>query len=181
MKKTALLSLLITLLSVAAKAQHIVGASEMVSVTLSNVIEISFTNSNSSFGELISMIFSDPNDYINGIESKQQDLRVRTNKAFNVNIKSKTNSFVYTGDEVPAPQVPVEQTLSIALINNNTGGNAPKGQGTYFGLSTESQNLITGGGTGNNQNYAVKYKAKPNNTIPEGTYAVDLIYTASQE
>lgn len=181
MKKTALLSLLILFLSVAAKAQHIVGASEMISVSLSNVIEISFTNTNNSFGELISMVFSDPNDYINGIESKQQELRVRTNKAFNVNIKSKTNEFVYTGSEVPAPQIPVDQTLSVALINNNTGGNAPKGMSNYFGITTESQNLITGGGTGNNQNYAVKYKAKPNNTIPEGTYAVDLIYTASQE
>ncbi len=181
MKKTALLSLFIIFSSVAAKAQHLVNASEMISVSLSNVIEISFTNTNNNFGELVSMIFTDPNDYLNGIESKPQELRVRTNKAFNVNIQSKTNEFIYTGKELPAPQVPVNQTLSVALINNNTGGNAPKGTSNYFGITTESQNLITGGGVGNNQNYAVKYKAKPTNTIPEGTYAVDLIYTASQE
>ena len=181
MKRTAILIIFIIANSFAAKAQSIVNASEMISVGLSNVIEISFTNTNSNFGELISMIFSGPGDYINGIESKEQELRVRTNKAFNVNIQSKTQDFIYMGNEVPAPQIPVDETLSIALINNNTGGSTPKGQGNYFGLSTESQNLITGGGTGNNQNYAVKYKAKPNNTIPEGTYAVDLIYTASQE
>jgi len=181
MKKTALLSLFIVLTGFAARAQSIVNASEMISVNLSNVIEISFTNTNSNFGELISMIFSSPEDFTNGIESRQQELRVRTNKAFNVNVQSKTQDFIYTGNEVPAPQIPVDETLSIALINNNTGGNAPKGMSNYFGITTESQNLITGGGTGNNQNYAVKYKAKPNNTIPEGTYAVDLIYTASQE
>lgn len=181
MKKAILFSFAITICSFAAKAQSLVNASEMISVSLSNVIEISFTNTNSNFGELISMVFTDPNDYLNGIESKPQELRVRTNKAFNVNVQSKTSNFIYTGNETPAPQVPVNQTLSVALINNNTGGNSPKGTSQYFGVTTTSQNLITGGGTGNNQNYAVKYKAKPTNSIPEGTYAVDLIYTASQE
>jgi hypothetical protein len=41
--------------------------------------------------------------------------------------------------------------------------------------------VIIGGGTGNNQKYSVKYKAKPGYSVPDGTYAVDLIYTASQE
>jgi hypothetical protein len=182
MKKNLILSLLCFTLSLAARAQGtgMVGASEMVTVSLSNVIEISFAGTKSNFGELVSLVFDDPNDYLNGIESKPQELKVRTNKAFNVNIHSKTPQFVYTGNEMPAPQVPVDNTLSIAVTNNNTGGSATNGN-SYFGITSVSQNLITGGGVGNNQNYEVKYKAKPNTNIPEGTYSVDLIYTASQE
>lgn len=163
---------------------YTVESSQMMMMSLSNVIEISFTGNNSSFAAPVAMAFKNPSDFINGIESAPQEIRVRTNKAFNVNVKAKTNSFEYNGPQFPAPKIPVDNTLSMSVTDNGTGGTLAPGTGgknQYFGVTQENKSVIVGGGTGNNQKYSVKYKAKPGYNVPDGTYAVDLIYTASQE
>lgn len=181
MKKYAILFIL-SFSCLSAFAQN-AGSSHMLMMNLSNVIEISFSD-NKAFSGPIAMEFNKPGDYINGIESKPQEIKVRTNKAFNVNIKAKSGTFSYNGPQYPAPEIPVDSTLSMAVTDNNTGGTIAPGTGgnnNYFPISTGNQNVIIGGGTGNNQKYSVKYKAKPGYSVPDGTYAVDLIYTASQE
>lgn len=183
MKKTAIFFILTLGCCLPAIAQN-VGAAQMLSVTLSNVIEISFDNNSQAFSGPVNMMFKTPGDYVNGIESTPQEIRVRTNKAFNVNVKAKSETFNYNGPQYPAPEIPVDEALSMSVSDNRTGGTIAPGTGgnnNYFPLTTESQNVIIGGGTGNNQNYSVKYKAKPGYNVPDGTYAVDLIYTASQE
>lgn len=177
MRKSAILAILFLLcMSLTASAQ-LVNSSQMLAVALDNVIEISFANNNSTFGELIRMQLTGGT----AIESPVQEIKVRTNKAFNVNVKSKTPTFEYKGEEYPAPQLPVDETLSMKVVNNNTGGSSLPGTNNYFSVTQMSQSIITGGGVGGNQNYGVKYRAKANTNVPEGTYAVDLIYTASQE
>lgn len=184
MKKTAILFILSFSLCIAAYAQGSVGSSQMLMMSLSNVIEVSFSGSSAAFEGPISMQFKNPGDYIHGIESPKQDIRVRTNKAFNVNVQAKSGTFNYNGPQYPAPEMPIDSTLSMSVTDNGTGSTIAPGTGgnnSYFPISTESQNVIIGGGTNGNQNYSVKYKTKPGQSIPEGTYAVDLIYTASQE
>ncbi|WP_276133536.1 hypothetical protein [Polluticoccus soli] len=183
MKKFAILFISTFGCCMASYAQN-VGSSQMLMMSLSNVIEVSFGGNNSGFDGPISMQFKNPGDYIHGIESPKQEIRVRTNKSFNVNVHAKSGMFNYSGAQYPAPEMPIDSTLSMSVSDNGRGGTIAPGTGgnnQYFPLSTESQNVIIGGGTGGNQNYSVKYKTKPGQSIPEGTYAVDLIYTASQE
>ncbi|MCD6062247.1 MAG: hypothetical protein K0R82_158 [Flavipsychrobacter sp.] len=183
MKKFAILFILSFTCGIAGYAQG-VGSSQMLMMSLSNVIEVSFGGNGTAFDGPVSMEFNDPGDYINGIESPKQDIRVRTNKSFNVNIKAKSGMFNYNGPQYPAPEMPVDNTLSMSVTDNGSGRTIAPGTGgnnNYFPISTETQNVIIGGGTKGNQNYSVKYKTKPGQSIPEGTYAVDLIYTASQE
>jgi len=159
------------------------GASQSANFALSNAIEITFVNSMSEYGADVTLPFSTVNDYANGVESAEQELKIRSNKNFSVAIKSNAAGFTYSGNTTPAPEMPVNGVLAIKLTANNTGGSIanPFSTSAYSGLTNSNQSLITGGNRGGNQSFAIKYKATPGFAYPAGTYSVDVVYTATQQ
>jgi len=156
-------------------------ASQTVQLTLSNAIEITFTGNSSATGAAVTIPFTTVNDYANGVESDAQELKVRSNKNFSVAVKTNNPKFSYTGSTTPAPEMPVEGVLAVKVTANGTGGDIAGSFNSYATLTSSNQNLITGADRGGNQTFSVKYKATPGFAYPAGTYAVDVVYTATQE
>jgi hypothetical protein len=156
-------------------------ASQTVQLSLSNAIEITFTGNNSATGADVTIPFTTVNDYANGVESDAQELKVRSNKNFSVAVKANAGEFSYTGNTTPAPEMPVEGVLAVKVTANGTGGNIAGSFSEYATLTSSNQDLITAADRGGNQTFSVKYKATPGFAYPAGTYAVDVVYTATQE
>ena len=158
-------------------------ASQTTNLVLSNAIEITFTGNGSATGADVNIPFTSVNDYANGVESSAQELKVRSNKNFTVAVKSNAANFTYTGNTSPAPTMPVENVLAVKVTANGTGGSIanPFSATNYSTLKSSSQDLISAGSRGGNQTFSVKYKATPGFAYPAGTYAVDVVYTATQQ
>ncbi|MEZ5017130.1 MAG: hypothetical protein R2800_08745 [Flavipsychrobacter sp.] len=159
------------------------GASQSTHVSLSNAIEITFTNTGNATGSDVTIPFSTVNDYANGVETSTQNLRVRSNKDFTVAVKTNATNFSYSGSTSPAPVMPVSGVLGVMVTSNNTGGSigANFSSSAYNTLTSANQDLITDGSRGGNQTFSVKYKATPGFAYPAGTYTVDVVYTATQQ
>ncbi|MCB9046850.1 MAG: hypothetical protein H6550_12025 [Chitinophagales bacterium] len=156
-------------------------ATQSAKLVMSNAIEITFNSNGNSEGETINMAFDNVNDYANGVESAPIQLKVRSNKKFNVWAKATSNKFSYSGSMSPAPQMNVNK-LSIKVVSNNTGGNVPNNvNGKYKKMSKSNRKLINNGTPGGNNTFSVQYKADPGFEFPAGTYSVDIVYTATQK
>lgn len=158
-------------------------ASQSVQLSLSNAIEITFTGNSSATGADVTIPFTSVNDYANGVESDAQELKVRSNKNFSVAVKASNTNFSYTGTTSPAPTMPVSGVLGVKVTANGTGGSiaSPFSAANYATLTASNQELISAGTRGGNQTFAVKYKATPGFAYPAGTYAVNVVYTATQQ
>ena len=156
-------------------------ASQTTNLVLSNAIEITFTGNNSATGAAVTIPFTTVNDYANGVESDAQELKVRSNKLFSVAVKSNNANFAYTGTTTPAPTMPVSGVLAVKVTANGTGGAIAGSFAGYATLTSSNQDLITAAARGGNQTFSVKYKATPGFAYPAGTYAVDVVYTATQQ
>ena len=167
-----------------ANAQNKVSsASQTVKLNLSNAIELTFTGTGDSKGADVNLAFNDVNDYANGVESAAQELKVRSNKNFDVTVKANAASFTYDGSTSPAPVMPVENILGLMVSANGTGGTIGSSfsASKYATLTDKDQSLIADGDRGGNQTFAVKYQATPGFAYPAGTYSVDVVYTATQK
>ena len=156
-------------------------ASQTVQLSLSNALEITFTGNNSATGAAVTIPFTTVNDYANGVESSDQELKVRSNKNFSVAVKANNANFSYTGTTTPAPSMPVNGVLAVKVTANATGGAIAGSFSGYATLTSANQDLITAAARGGNQTFSVKYKATPGFAYPAGTYAVDVVYTATQQ
>jgi hypothetical protein len=171
----------IVLVGFAAKAQNASStATQTVNLNLSNAIELTFTGSGTATGAAVNLAFTTVNDYANGVESAAQQLKVRSNKAFGVTVKTNNASFTYSGTTTPAPVMPVAGTLDVKVSSNGTGGTTAGTFAGYTDLSTTAANMISNGTYGGNQLFSVMYKATPGFAYPAGTYTVDVVYTATQ-
>ena len=158
-------------------------ASQTVQLQLSNALEISFTSNNNATGSTVSLPFSTVAHYAAGVESAEQELKVRSNKKFNVTVKTSSSNFTFSnGGSVNNSNMPVS-VLGLALTENAPGGQVGQGfSSTSFKSLTEApQSLITNANNGGNQTFAVKYKATPGFDYPAGTYTTSVIYTATQQ
>jgi hypothetical protein len=173
---------LLSALGYAANAQQSSSASQAVQLQLNNVIDITFTANGSDVGPLVEMPFSTINDYVNGVESANQEIRVRSNKAFNVFVRTNAEFFSYTGGATPTPSMPVAGVLSLIVVSDLTGGTVPGpfSTSTYYTLRDFNQDLINNGTIGSNQLFTVKYKATPGFSYPAGVYDIGVVYTATQ-
>ena len=185
MKKLIAIAVFATV-AVSSNAQNLnqsATASQTVNLKLSNAIEITFTGNGNSIGSDVTIPFNSVNDYANGVESRDQQLKVRSNKDFDVTVKANATSFTYSGNTSPAPTMPVKNVLNLMVTGNNTGGSIAKpfSSTTYASLTSADQDLIAGGSRGGNQTFDVKYKATPGFAYPAGVYAVDVVYTATQK
>src|SRR5690606_967668 len=109
--------------------------------------------------------------------------RVRSNKNFNVFVKSNAANFTYTGGAIPAPVMPVTGVLNLLVVSDATGGIVPAPYSTvaFAPIWDFDVELIQGGQAGADQKFTVQYKATPGFTYPAGTYDVGVVYTATQQ
>ena len=158
-------------------------AQQTVELGLSNTLTIVFTGSGTATGSTVNLPFTTVTDYANGVESAPQQLKVQSNKIFNVTVATSAANFSVTnGGVTTVSTMPVAGVLDLMVATNNTGGTIGTGYNNYgAGLSTASAAIINGASNGANQTFEVKYKATPGFAYPAGTYAVDVVYTATQQ
>jgi hypothetical protein len=185
MKKIIVVAAALLSLSTAASAQTNASgtAQQTLELGLTNALSLVFTGSGTTTGTTVNLPFTSVNDYSNGVESAPQQLKVQSNKPFNVTVAaSATNFSVTNGSTTTTSTMPVAGVLDVKVDANQTGGTVGTGYSTYgAGLSTSASSIINGGSFGNNQTFDVKYKATPGFAYPAGVYAVDVIYTATQQ
>jgi len=154
-------------------------ATQSARLALSNAIDISFYTS--FYGGTQTMTFSSVNDYANGKETGWQILIVKSNKNYDVTVKTNSENFTYSGNTTPAPTMPVT-ALNVGLFYNGTGGAAASTFSNKFApLSQAPQTIITNGAKGGFQYFFTRYKATPGFAYPAGTYTAEVIYTATQK
>lgn len=158
-------------------------ATQTANLVLSNAIELTFVGSGTATGASVSMPFGSVNDYASGVQTAAQQLKVRSNKAYNVTVKANAANFTYAGTTTPAPVMPVSSVLDMKVSANATGGTiaTPFSATTFSDISATAQNLLTGCTYGGNQLFSVIYQATPGFAYPAGTYTTDVVYTATQQ
>lgn len=183
MKKILLFIAVLTVSKTAAVAQsnEQSTATQSAKLEMSNAIDITFNSNGSGEGDIVSLAFEDVNDYANGVESNPIELKVRSNKKFEVTVNAGSNRFTYTGSNGTDPKMNVNN-LEIKVVSNNTGGDVPNNvNNKYKKMKKGSTKLIKDGTAGGNNTFAVQYKADPGYEFPAGTYSIDIIYTATQK
>ena len=182
MKKIIVLAAAILGFNMASNAQTASAtASQSVALSLSNAIAITFVASGTNTGTAVSIPFATVADYTNGVTSSAQQLKVQSNKAFNVTLNANATSFTYSGTTSPAPSMPVAGVLAAQVTANATGGTVASGfNGAYGGITSSSQSLISGCSNGGNQTFSIQYQATPGFAYPAGTYTTNVVYTATQ-
>lgn len=159
-------------------------AHQRVSVQLNNILEFTFTNTNSNKGGIVTIPFSTMHDYTQGVSTGEQELRIRTNKKFAIGVKTSASYFDYSGAPGTAVSaMPVDSVLGVEVASNHTGGQVlpPFGSGRYVSLSSRNLDIVNNGNLGSDQRFSVKYKATPGISHGTGTYTVDVIFTATQQ
>ena len=162
----------------AAQAQT---ATQTVSLSLTDFIEMDFTATGTATGPTVTMNFATVTDYANGVTSSAQQLKVLSTRHFNVTVKTSSTNFSYTGTATPTPTMPVSGILNAMVTANATGGTIAAPFTAFSTLTSSNQNLITNGSNGGNQTFSVQYKATPGFAYPGGTYATTVVYTATQQ
>ena len=180
MKKIVIIAAALISLNTAANAQANSSATQTVNLNLANAIDITFTGSGTATGAAVNLAFNSVSDYANGVQSTAQQLKVRSNKSFNVAVKANSANFSYTGSTSPAPVMPVTNVLSAKVSANSTGGTIANGFGNYTALTASNVNLLTSATSSGNSLFSIQYEAQPGFTYPAGTYTVDVVYTATQ-
>lgn len=155
-------------------------ANQNVNLGLSSAIEISFVNTDNTVGSDVNINFGNVNKYQNGVNSGKQQLKVQSNEDFTISVHASNPYFQYTGSTIPAPQMPISD-LNLKVTDNATGGNIASPFSGFADLDDMPQTIISNGQKGGNQLLSVRYKANPGFDFPEGTYSVDIIYTATQQ
>ena len=182
MKKIIIIAAAFIGFTSAANAQNATGtAQQTVQLALSNALEITFTGSNSATGTTVSLPFTTANDYANGVQSAAQQLKVRSNKNFNVTVKANAATFTVTNAGVTTASTMPASVLEVKVSTNGTGGAIAGAYSNYTDLSTTAANMITNGTYGGNQTFSVMYNAAPGFAYPAGTYNMDVVYTATQQ
>ncbi len=158
-----LLLVIVLLCTIYSHAQVSASASHTITLNLTNAIELTFTQGTSGVG----LVFNSSDAYLNGIESSNAAaFKVRSNREFNVSVKSATANFNSTTNTL----MPVYNTLKV----KETGGS------NFVNISSSDQTLISGQAKGN-KDYSITYKATPGFGYDGGVYSVNIVYTATQQ
>jgi len=180
MTRILLFAVMLVLPAMAVRAQSLSStATQTTNLNLTDAIDLTFVANNSTTGPAVDFNFNTVNDYASGLESAPVQMRVRSNKNFNLSVKSNNAYFTYTGTTTPAPQMYVGSVLFFKMTQNNTGGWTWVNN-TYDYIDHYNWTFLYNGINGSNQNFTLVYKVKPGFAFPAGTYTVDVIYTATQ-
>lgn len=181
MKRVLLFTAILIGIATTGKAQNTESAaSQTTNLNLTNAIELSFVANGSSTGAALNFNFNTVNDYANGLESAPVQMKVRSNKAFNLSVKSSGAYFNYSGATTPAPQMYVGSVLYFKMTQNNTGGFSWVNN-RYDYIDHYNWTFLYNGTNGGNQNFTLVYKVTPGFAFPAGTYTTDVIFTATQQ
>jgi hypothetical protein len=184
MKKLSLLISIYVLSMGISLAQNISStAQQSLNLALANVIQVGFATTGTATGSTVALPFTSVSDYLNGVSCAPQQLNVSSNTAFNISVSVATGYFnIVNGGAQSMSSMPVTGVLDVMLMNNQTGGViAPAYNNFGGGLSTSPATVLTGGNSGTNKTFKIKYKATPGFAYSGGTYVVDVIYTATQQ
>ncbi|MBS1783351.1 MAG: hypothetical protein JSS78_09815 [Bacteroidetes bacterium] len=152
-------------------------ASQTVQLVLNPSIDLRFSETSTNNGSLVSLNFSTIHNYSTGVVSGVQELEVRSNKNFKISVQTDAAHFSYNG---VSGNMPVANTLFMAVTGNSTGGTLTTGLGAYKSLSAMSSDVVLNGSFGDGKKLAFAYKAKPSEDFPPGVYSVGVLYTATQ-
>jgi hypothetical protein len=181
MKKIIILSAAVLGFNMAANAQATSTANQNVALSLSNAIAITFVSSGTATGTAVTIPFTTVADYTNGVTSSAQQLKVQSNKAFNVTVNANAANFTYSGTTTPSPTMPVSGVLAAQVTANGTGGTVATGfNSAYANLTSTAQSMISTCANGGNQTFSVQYMATPGFAYPAGTYTTNVVYTVTQ-
>jgi len=173
MKKIFLTLLLLPMLTSVFAQSANSAATQTVQLAMNNAIELTILT-----GANPQMSFATVNDYANGVISAEQQLRVRSNKKFNVRVKARASRFSFAGTGAD-PKMPLT-VLRLKVNTNNTGGSISSGHTNFTSLSTSGKSMISNATPGGSNTFSVQYNATPGFTYPAGTYTMEVIYTATQ-
>ena len=162
MKKILALVTILTAAFTAANAQSTSAASQTVSLTLQNSINISITYATGT-----SFTFDDVSEYQNGLtNTNASTFLVKSNRPWAVTVKAAAATF--TGPAAPATQMP-STVLGVRL----------NGGSTFGSLSTTAA-ALTSGARGSSS-FNIDYNANPGFSYDAGTYTMSVVYTATQQ
>jgi hypothetical protein len=146
------------------------GTSETVTFTVNvpSVLELTTTSNSVTITNVAADYASA--DAITSTAAAAHQLSVRSNRAWDISVKSATANFSFT------PAVAGDTRTKPA-----SDAQVRKASGTYAALSTTNASLATGtaGGVGHPGNtFAVDYKVDTDITLdPPGAYSIDVVYT----
>lgn len=159
-------------------------ASQSAILGLTNGIDISYVNTNTTTGNMATMPFTSTNDFANGVMSSSHQLRVRSNKKFSVAARCDEQTFSYQGtsSNITVSDLP-HDALWMKVSQNNTGGSLSGSflNNNFAALTSANQDIIVNGVQGGNQTFTVQYKCTPGFVLPAGTYNMDVVFTATQQ
>ena len=162
MKKILTLTVVLFAAFTAANAQSTSTASQTVSLTLQNAINISISSATGT-----SFTFDDVSEYQNGMtNTNASTFLVKSNRPWAVTVKSAAATF--TGPASPATQMP----SSVLGVRMNGGS-------TFSALSTTAASLTTG--ARGSSSFNVDYNANPGFAYDAGSYTLSVVYTATQQ
>lgn len=162
MKKILTLAVILLAGFSAAHAQSTATASQSVSLTLQNAIDISITSATGT-----SFLFDDVTKYGAGLtNANASTFQVKSNRPWAVTVKAAAATF--SGPASPATQMP-STVLGVKL----------NGGSSFSALSTTAASL-TSGARGTNT-FNVDYNATPGYAYDAGTYTLSVVYTATQQ
>lgn len=163
MKKILTLTVILFTAFIAANAQSTSTASQTVSLTLQNAIDISITSATGT-----SFTFDDVTKYQSGLtNANASTFLVKSNSPWAVTFKAAAATF--TGPAAPATQMP-STVLGVRL----------NGGSTFGSLSTTAA-ALTSGARGSSS-FNIDYNANPGFSYDAGTtYTMSVVYTATQQ
>lgn len=162
MKKIITLLTLFSICFFAANAQSTSTASQTVTLTLQNAINISVTSATGT-----SFLFDDVSEYQNGqTNSNAATFLVKSNRPWAVTVKAAAGTF--SGPAAPATQMPA----SVLGVRLNGGS-------TFSALSTTAASLTSG--ARGSSSFNIDYNANPGFNYDAGTYSLSVVYTATQQ
>lgn len=163
MNKPITFVIVLLICTIQSYAQVSASATHTITLNLTNAIELTFTQGTSGVG----IVFNSSDAYLNGVESSNSAaFKVRSNREFNVSVKSATPNFNSTTNTT----MPVYNTLKVK----------ESGAGSFVNISSSDQTLIAGQAKGN-KDYFITYKATPGFGYDGGVYTVNIVYTATQQ
>ncbi len=162
MKKILVLAVILLAGFTAVNAQSASTASQTLTLTLQNAINISITSATGT-----SFLFDDVSEYQNGqSNANASTFLVKSNRPWAVTVKAA--SALFSGPAAPAAQMPA----SVLGVKLNGGS-------SFTALSTTGASLTTG--ARGSSSFNIDYNANPGFAYDAGTYTMSVVYTATQQ
>ena len=134
----------------------------LVILLLSCCSTTAFAQNGNTASQTLQLVFQPAMDIQLKKQSSNDELTVRSNKTFKISVHTEE----------------AHKKLALKIINNTTGGSLNSSFANYSTLSSNTQDLIMNGRSGDDQTLAFAYNTKGKSQQDLNT--VGVIYTATQ-